>query len=126
MVFCQISTDIKNRALWLLENDYLTEDVCEILGVSRSSLFRWKSNKATHGDVIPPRSFTQGRPRTLHSDQTHDLLTMLADAPEMYLDEIQDWIVVTQDMNISKTALHVLIADAGLTYKQLRKAAVEC
>lgn len=39
----------------------------------------------------------------------------------MYLDEIQDWIAVTQDMEISKSALHTLIRDAGITYKMLRK-----
>lgn len=43
----------------------------------------------------------------------------------MYLDEIQDWIAVTQDMEISKSALHTLIRDAGITYKMLRKAAAE-
>lgn len=50
---------------------------------------------------------------------------MLADAPEMYLDEIQDWIAVTQDIGISRTALHDLIRDAGITYKMLAKAAAE-
>jgi hypothetical protein len=45
MVFCHISTDLKERALWLLEHDYIPEDAC--------------------------------------------------DSPELYLDEIQDWVAVT-------------------------------
>jgi len=43
----------------------------------------------------------------------------------MYLDEIQEWVAITQDLSISKTALHVLIRDAGVTYKVLCKAASE-
>ena len=125
MVFHHISEDIKNRALWLLDNDYIPEDVCEILGVSRRSLYRWKRNQAEFGSVIPPHSPFQGRPRTLNADQTHDLFTLLQDSPEMFLDEIQDWIAVSHDVPISRTALHQLICDAGITYKMLQKAASE-
>jgi len=39
MVFRHISTDLKERALWLLEHDYIPEDVCEILGISHSSIY---------------------------------------------------------------------------------------
>ncbi|KAF8234698.1 hypothetical protein L208DRAFT_1260347, partial [Tricholoma matsutake] len=67
----------------------------------------------------------QGRPRILTADQTKELVSTLQDSPEMYLDEIQDWIAVTHDTGMSQTALHVLIRDAGLTYKMLRKAAAE-
>jgi hypothetical protein len=38
MVFRKISQDIKNRALYLLDNDYITEDVCDIFDVSSHSL----------------------------------------------------------------------------------------
>jgi hypothetical protein len=38
----------------------------------------------------------------------------------MYLDEIMDWVAVTQDTEISRTALHTPIHDTGLTYKILR------
>ncbi|KAJ7131847.1 hypothetical protein C8R43DRAFT_849445, partial [Mycena crocata] len=125
LVYRKISDDLKERSLWLLEAGYITEDVCELLGVSRSSLFRWKANQADYNSVKPPYNPLQGRPRILNADQTHDLLTLLAEAPEMYLDEIQDWVAVTHDTGISRTALHMLIHDSGLTYKILRRAASE-
>ncbi|KAJ7505976.1 hypothetical protein B0H11DRAFT_1687596, partial [Mycena galericulata] len=125
MVYRKISDDLKERALWLLEAGYLTDDVCDLLGVSERSLFRWKSNQANYDSVRPPYNPLQGRPRILNPDQTHDLLTMLAEAPEMYLDEIQDWIAVTHDTGLSRTAIHTLINDSGLTYKILRRAASE-
>jgi hypothetical protein len=37
MVFRHISEDVKLRALWLLDHDYIPEDVTFILGVSASS-----------------------------------------------------------------------------------------
>jgi transposase len=38
----------------------MNDDVCEILGVSRSSLYRWKANQEAFGSVIPPRNPLQG------------------------------------------------------------------
>ncbi|KAJ7871628.1 hypothetical protein B0H14DRAFT_2259519, partial [Mycena olivaceomarginata] len=125
MVYRAISEDLKVRALYLLEQGYITEEVCELLGVSRSSLYRWKANQSDYGGVMPPANPFRGRPRILNADQTHDLLTLLAEAPEMYLDEIMDWVALYLDAAISRTALHMLINDAGLTYKILRRAASE-
>ncbi|KAJ6523459.1 hypothetical protein DFH09DRAFT_884877, partial [Mycena vulgaris] len=125
MVYRAISDDLKDRAVWLLDNDYMTEEVSDLLGVSRASLYRWKANQRDYGTTAPPHNPLQGRPRILNPDQTHDLLTLLDEAPEMFLDEIMDWVAVTLDSAISRTALHMLIKDAGLTYKLLRRAASE-
>lgn len=56
---------------------------------------------------------------------THDLITLNDEAPDMFLDEIQDWPAIAQDVAISKSALHDNIRDCGITYKKLRKAAAE-
>lgn len=125
MVFRHISKDLKERALWLLDNDYIGDDVCAILGISRSSLYRWKHNQEEFGMVTPPQNPLQGRPRILDADQTNDLLNMVHDVPEMYLDEIQDWVAVTHELGIGRSTLHELIRDAGITYKVMRHAASE-
>ncbi|KAJ8508493.1 hypothetical protein ONZ45_g9242 [Pleurotus djamor] len=125
MVFRHISEDIKQRALYLASIGYLTSDVCEVLGVSESSVRRWKANQLHYGSVIPPPNPDRGRPRILNTDMTHDLLTLLSEAPDMYLDEIQDWIAVTHDKGLSKSAISELLRDCGLTYKLLHKAASE-
>jgi len=56
---------------------------------------------------------------------THDLYTLLEDAPEMYLSEIQDWVALAHEVHISKSALHDNIRDAGISFKLLRRAAAE-
>lgn len=109
MVFCHISADLKGWALWLLEHDYIPEDVCEILDISRSSIYGWKCNQAEYGDIVPPQNPLQGQLCLLTADQTDELVSALCDSPEMYLDEIQDWIAVTHDTSISQAGLHALI-----------------
>lgn len=57
---------------------------------------------------------------------THDLTTLIAEAPEVYVDKMQDWIAVVHDVGLSILALHENIWDCGMTYKMLHKAAAEC
>ena len=61
----------------------------------------------------------------LNSDMMHDLYTLLEEAPEMYLSEIQDWIALSHEVHVSKTTLHENIRDAGISFKLLHKAAAE-
>ena len=107
------------------ESLYAPADICEIFGISFRSLQRWQRNQDLYGNPLPPRLPLLGRRRILNADMTHDLYTLLEEAPEMYLDEIQDWLAVTHDVKLSKTALFENIRDAGITYKLLRKAAAE-
>ncbi|KAJ4492104.1 hypothetical protein C8J55DRAFT_540620 [Lentinula edodes] len=60
MVFRHISEDMKQRAIWLLDHDLTIEQVGAILGVSESSIHRWKSNLEIHNSVIAPPSHTRG------------------------------------------------------------------
>jgi transposase len=125
MVYRHISKDLKERALWLILHEYAPEDICELFDISPRSVARWKQNNCIHGSVIPPPNPMQCHPRILNGDMTHDLYTLLEEAPEMYLSEIQDWIALTYEVHISKSALHMNICNAGITYKLLRRAAAE-
>src|SRR6266550_3456601 len=125
MPFRRISQDFKARAMELFEQGMLPEDVCDVLGVSKSSIYRWRENLGVYGDVVPDHSPIQGRPRILDPHQVHDLVELVQQVPEMYLDEIRDWLAVTHDVGLSLPAIHQLLRDAGLSYKMLCKAAAE-
>ena len=125
MVNKAISKDIRDRVIWLVEHGYAPPDIGEIFGISDRTLRRWRRNNDTYGTPLPPPPLQRGRPHTLNNDMTHDLYTLLKEAPDMYLDEIQDWLAVAHDVRLSKTALFENIRDAGVTYKLLRKAAAE-
>jgi transposase len=125
MVYRHISKDLKERALWLISHEYAPEDISELFDISSRSITRWKQNNRLYGSVIPPPNPMQCRPRILNSDMTHDLYTLLEEAPEMYLSEIQEWIALAFEVHISRAALHLNIRDAGISFKLLRRAAAE-
>jgi len=52
MVFRHISQDLKERILWLLENDFIPDHVADIFGVSRRSIYRWQANIENYGNVM--------------------------------------------------------------------------
>ena len=105
MVFRHISKDIKEGALWLLDHDYIPKDVCDILGISGRDIQRWTNNQAQFGSVIPPPPPFCGHPHILNPDATHDLVTLVDEAPEMFLDEIQDWLAIVHEVDISRSTL---------------------
>ena len=46
------SADLKQHALWLLDNGYLAHEVQEILNVSHSSINCWTCNLDEYGHVV--------------------------------------------------------------------------
>ena len=125
MCFRHISSDIKERALWLRDLGYIPDDVCELLGFSRRSLNRWTANQHIHGNVIPPPNPSRGRPRILSTGVMDDLFTLLVEDPTLYLDEIQEWLVIAHNVGLPRSTLDENLRDAGLSYKLVRKAAAE-
>ena len=120
-----ISRDLKTRALWMLDTGFLPEEIGYILGVSDRSIRRWVANEAEFGDVIPPHNPLQGRPHALMADQTHAVIETVSAAPEMFLDEVRDYLALERDTLVGITTLHDLILAAGLSYKLLRRQVPE-
>ncbi|KAF8519199.1 hypothetical protein JB92DRAFT_3141831 [Gautieria morchelliformis] len=120
---CVAITD-DDRALWLLHNGYM-EEVGIILNVSKSSMTRWAQNLEVYGNVVPPRNPLQGRPGALNTTQMHALINLVQNAPEMFLNELQDWLALEHDILVAITTLHYATQNAGLSYKLLRRQAAE-
>ena len=125
MPFRHISPDLKERAVWLKNNGWLTGNICAILGISDKSLRRWCQNVEQFGNVVPVHNPLRGRPSTLDAFQVHELIEMLNETPEVFLDEICDWVLVSQDVGLSRSAINKIIEDLGFTYKYMKKVAVE-
>ena len=129
MPYWHISQDLKELVLSLIDNNVVPNDfelnISEIFGVHHAMIQRWQRNIDLYCSVIPPKNSLQGRPRILNGNQTHDLITLLEEAPEMYLDEIQDWVAISHDLSISKSTLDLMIRDLGISYKLFSKAAAE-
>ncbi|KIJ53810.1 hypothetical protein M422DRAFT_128736, partial [Sphaerobolus stellatus SS14] len=94
MPFHHISKDIKQRSLWLLANGYTVQEICHVLNVSDRSIRRWSRLYDELGDVVPLPNPNQGRPRFLKPLQVHSLAEKIQECPEMYLDELRDWLAL--------------------------------
>jgi len=108
MVYRLISKDLKDCTLWHISHGCVPEDICKLFDISPRSV-----DNRIYGSLILPPNPMQCCPRILNGDMTHDLYTLLEEAPEMYLNEIQDWIALTYEVHIFRTALHKNIHDAG-------------
>ena len=124
MVYRHISTDMKCRALQLLENGWELDEITEVLGISKESVDRWLDNYATHGQV-DPHSVNRGRRRLLTQDIIEDMQELLLETPDLYLDEIAEWLLLYHGLPISTAALHNNLHDLGLSRKLMQRTAAE-
>lgn len=124
MVYRQISTDMKKRALQLLEEGWEMSKIADALGVSNKCIPRWHNNYMVHGRVDPP-SALRGRHRILTGEVIEELRKLMQESPELYLDEIGEWLALFHDVQISKTALHDNLRDLGISRKIMLRAAAE-
>ena len=124
MVYRQINPDMKKRALQLLEEGWELSKIADALGVSTKSIPRWHKNYNTHGRVDPP-SALRGRRRTLTGDVIGELCKLIQESPELFLDEICEWLALYHNIQISTTALHDNLRDLGISRKIMTCAAAE-
>ncbi|KAF8589483.1 hypothetical protein K439DRAFT_1286458, partial [Ramaria rubella] len=132
MPFHHISSDLKQRSsmlsyssLWLLDNGYTPDEVCHMLGVSLSSMCQWGDNFEEHRHVLPPPNPNQGWPHILDTGKREVLVELIQQSPQMYLDELQDWLALEHEVLVVLPTLDRNIREAGLTYKLLQWAAAE-
>ncbi|KDR71135.1 hypothetical protein GALMADRAFT_1346228 [Galerina marginata CBS 339.88] len=125
MVYRRISSDMKECALRLWEAGWAKEDVCSVLTVSRSSLYRWAQIFDEFGSVTPPPSPMRGRPRIIGMAAMTTIKEIYARNSDAYLDELQWHLAIHHDIVISISALQETLVRAGLTRKVLHKIASE-
>jgi transposase len=123
MGFRKISDDMKERALHLLTEGWELPAIADVLGVSFKSIDRWADNYDRHG-IVPP-SYHQGGRRLLSAEAISDLKELIDESPELYLDEIGEWLALYHDIPMSTTALHDNLRDLGLIRKIMRRQAAE-
>lgn len=124
MVFRQISPDLKQRALQLLDQGIEIGDIVDWLGVSTKSVTRWQNSYDQHVRV-DPLSGIHGRPRILSADVVNELQEILTRVPDLYLSEMADWLALHYNLAISTSALHKHLQDLGYTRKLMHRAAAE-
>jgi transposase len=125
MVNRSISADLKNCALKLWETGWHRSDICYALSVSPSSLYRWKHIFEEFGTTNRPTSPLIGRPRLITMAVLTAVKELYENHPDTYIDELQWFLAVHHDIQISISALQENLEKTGLTRKMLHKIASE-
>lgn len=121
----KISEDMKHTALHLWENGWDLDDICSVLVVSISSMYRWRAIFEEFGAVNQPPSGLHGRPRLIGMIAMQACREIYTRNPETYLDELQWFLAAEHDIAISIPALRNNLKKAGLMRKLLHKIATE-
>lgn len=101
----KISSDIQERALYLLSSGWSTPQVVAALGVSKRTLARWHASFQQYGH-IPRLTYLSGRRRKLTAKHLQDLQELLRANPSIYLEEVVEWFALHHDLPISITSIH--------------------
>jgi len=125
MVNRRISDDLKECALSLWDRELDLEDICEALGVSKSSCYRWRKLAEDHENVNPPPSPLVGRTREIIRAILAAIKWLYSEDPDLFLDEFCTWLAVEHGIWVSTSRLSRNLNDVGLTRKVLQKLALE-
>ena len=122
----RISEDVKDIALRLWDQGWEVEDICDVLGISRASLYRWGAIFAEHGRAVRPPSPLRGQGlRILTRALIQACQHLFSQESDLFLDEVTAWLALEHDIVISTSTLSRNLAEVGLTRKILHKLASE-
>ncbi|KIO09139.1 hypothetical protein M404DRAFT_56312, partial [Pisolithus tinctorius Marx 270] len=112
-----ISKDIKEIALKLWDQGWEAEDICDTLGISHASLYRWQVIFAEHGSVNCPLSPLKGCQglRILTCTLIQACQGLFSQELDLFLDEVKTWLALEHDIIISMLMLARNLTEIELT-----------
>ena len=78
-----------------------TVEIVDALKVSKWTVNNYRRNIDAFGVPVPPPSATPHRPTKIHVATEEAMVDLLKANPQMYLDEIQDWLANEWDIDVS-------------------------
>ncbi|KJA14860.1 hypothetical protein HYPSUDRAFT_121563, partial [Hypholoma sublateritium FD-334 SS-4] len=125
MGYRKISTDLKECCLRLWRAGWSRSDICSAFCVSPASLYRWQAILEEIGSVERPVGPLRGRPRLIGLLAMIAIQDIYSRHPDLFLDELQWFLVIHHDIAISISALQENLEKVGLTRKILHTIASE-
>lgn len=123
-----VSKDLKERIPILrYELCYSVKDICKILGIQKTAVYKVLEYHRKHGSVVNPDADPSlvRRPRILSSTHTSFIRELLEKDKELYLDEVLDQLQDTFGIKISITTLWRTLRRLRFSHKQSSPKAIE-
>ena len=126
MVYHFISQDVKLAAICLIERDLIPlEVVLECCDISERTWYRVLALWRRTGDVINPKPSLRGRIWTLDVDDVQYLLRLVRQNPDYFLDELLHLLQTNRFISVHYVTIHRELERAGMSYKKLKRIALE-
>jgi len=101
------------------------QQIHKALGVSRVTIYKILDNLENWGQPYGPPTVKLGRERLLAECHVEGLLQFLDDQPAAYLDEMQQFIYDSYDIDITTKSIWVYLQRAGWSRKAVQAKAAE-
>lgn len=108
-----------------LRHGYSVKEICTILAVQKSLVYKTLEYHRLHGVTFNPLAGPRGRPRSLSSEDTKFIRSLIAQRPTIYLDELQSRLAETRHVEISISSLSRALRRLHYTRKAVSKRALE-
>lgn len=102
-----------------------TKTISRYLGIRRRSVQRIIATVHSDQKIISNKSQRRGSPRKMTDDCIQFILGLVQQRPDMYLDEIRAELLAGMGVLVSLSTIHRSLRKAGLTMKEVTKAARE-
>jgi transposase len=121
-----LSLEMRQRIVeWHYEQHKVTGEIARLAGCSERTVYNILRLHREFGQVTNPYAHPRGRPRALDMRAMNFISSILDAQPVLYLDEIQERLLDTLDIDVSIATISRAMRRLAFTHKNVAAAALE-
>ena len=121
-----VSPALRERIVYWREVDgKQINEIADLAGCSERTVYTVLQLHRDFGTFNNPYARPRGRPRQLSTADTTYLSSLLQANPTLYLDEIQDQLLATRDVEVSISTISRALRHLAVTHKTVSKSSAE-
>ena len=120
-----VSHDLKTHIPLLRYSRYSVKEICGILGIKKSLVYKTLQYHSTHGVCYNPNTRKCGRHRKLTAIDITFIRSLISENHTIYLDEIQEQLLTRRGTRVSISTLMRTLCHLHLTNKDVSGRALE-
>lgn len=122
----RISDQLREHIVSWREEGTSIQEIARLAGCKERAIYKILAlHRATGGIATPESLIPRGRPRVLSRTDIEYILSLLADNPTIYLDEIQAKLAANREVDVSLASISRTLRRLALSHKSVAKEAAE-
>lgn len=121
-----LSTEMRsNVVIWRFHQQRPVADIAQLAHCTETTIYRILRYHRQYGQISNPFARTRGRPRLLSTADLTYLQSVLVANPSLYLDELQEKLLLARNCDISIATISRALRGLALSHKKIAKKAAE-